>query len=176
MLIYRKTSRVVDWKAVFWFSLGVFVTLCVASYMHFDAAGGRAKANAAANAPESRPAVQPAPPARLPDPTTRMSANSNATPAAAHPAGGDSPRIAANTVHTDVSLFATSDVGRPEMAPVAPAPESSTPLLPPDAASALASPPSLADTELENKLRSNSDTPAQPPVAADTAPLPNEKP
>ena len=176
MLIYRKTSRVVDWKAVLWFSLGVFVTLCVASYLHFDAAGGRARANAAANAPESRPAVQPVPPARLPDSTTRMSANSNSAPAATRAPSSDGPRIAATVAQADVSLFAAGNAGRTEMAPVAPAPESSTPLPPPDAASVQASPPSPADTELENKLRSNSDTTAQLPSAANATPLPNEKP
>ncbi len=176
MLIYRKTSRVVDWKAVLWFSLGVFVALCVASYMHFDAAGGRARANAAANAPEPRPAVQPVQPPRPTESTTRMSANSNPTPAATHPLGNDSPRFAANTTQADVSLFATGEVGRKEMAPVAPAPESSTPLPPPDAGSALPSPPSPADTELENKLRSNSDSTAPLSSATDAALLPHEKP
>lgn len=178
MLIYRKTSRAVDWKSVLWFALGVFVTLCVATYMHFDTAGGCAKSSAATAALEPRPVTQPAQPARPPESTTQMSAGSNPAPAAAaRPLAKETtPRIVANGVEADVSLSATSEVGRKEMAPVAPAPEAPAQVLPPEAASVLATGPSQADIELENHLRSQSESAAaRIPSAIDTSLLPHEK-
>ncbi|CAN5913476.1 hypothetical protein BH11PSE8_BH11PSE8_14870 [soil metagenome] len=179
MLIHRKTSRAVDWKAVLWFALGVFVTLCVATYTHFDAAGGHAKAAAATAALEPRPSAVSAPSVCPPAASTQTTAATSSTGSGARPALREieqPPRVVANAMETDISLVASIDVGRREMAVPAPAPESVTQVAPPDAATAHAAAPSPADVELENQLRAQSEsTSPRPPSASDSALMPHEQ-
>ncbi|CAN5205473.1 hypothetical protein BH11PSE9_BH11PSE9_00170 [soil metagenome] len=196
MMIYRKTSRAVDWRAVLWFAIGVFVTLCSATYTHFDAAGACAKpeaAHASAFALASQPAMQPvtqpsAQPGRAPGSTTQLATESNSTAVAASSArlpaqdtqetktSNDAPRALTHGIAVDVSLSVNGDAGRQEMAPVDAAPPS-VQVPPPDAASVIASAHSPADAELENKLRSQPDnTAARLRYAADSVLLPHEKP